>query len=50
MTRIQAIKAYFSTPDKPVTNSELIELRRADKEGFDKIGEACLIALGETED
>ena len=49
MTRTEAIKEFFSTPEKPVTNSELIELRRADKEGFDELGEACLKALGKAE-
>jgi len=45
MSKIGAIKEYFSVPGKPVTNHELIELRKADPKGFDEIGEACLLVL-----
>lgn len=45
--KVQAIKDYFSTPEKPVTNQELIALRRDDKKGFDELAELFAKALGE---
>lgn len=46
MTRAQAIKQYFNPPK--VKNSELLQLRRDDKKGYDWVGDQCLIQLGET--
>lgn len=48
MTRAQAIKQFFSTPEKPVTNHELIEFRKADEKGYDEIGDLCIKALEES--
>lgn len=48
MTKVQALRDYFSTPEKPVANTELIELRRADPKGFDELAEAAAKALGGT--
>lgn len=31
------IKEFFSTEDHPVTNAELIELKKGDPEGFEQI-------------
>lgn len=38
-TRIQKVKDFFSTPEKPVTNAELLKLKKADPEGFEQIAE-----------
>lgn len=46
ITRIAALKDFFGVPNKPVTNQELIDLRRAGPEEFDKLAEACAKALG----
>lgn len=45
MGKVEAIKTYFSTPESPVTNSELVKFRREDPKGFDEIAEACIQAL-----
>ena len=45
MTKAEAMRQFFSTPGKPLTNAELIAFRREDKEGYDEIGEACVKAL-----
>ena len=45
-TRIEALKVFFGTPEKPVTNIELIDLRRGDKAGFEELAEAAFKALG----
>ena len=47
MKKIEAIKKFFDVPGKPVTNGELIDLKRADPKGFDEIAEAAAKALGE---
>ncbi len=45
MTKADAIKQFFSVPEKPITSVELIAFRRHDKEGYDKIGELCIKEL-----
>lgn len=45
MTRIVAIKQYFSTESKPVENSEIMALS---KEAREELGNEALKALGET--
>ena len=42
---IDAIKAFFSTPEKPVSNSELMALAKADKEGYKELGQLAVTAL-----
>lgn len=44
-TRATAIKEYFNTPEKPVTNTELIQFAREDKPGYEEIGDLCIEAL-----
>jgi hypothetical protein len=46
ITRIDALKQFFGVPDKPVTNAELMDLRRASADEFDKLAEECAKALG----
>ena len=48
ISKIEAIKRYFSTPDKPMENTEIIQLVKANKKDFDELGEQAVIALGET--
>lgn len=49
MSTIEAVKKYFSTPERPVTNQELMELKRALKsEEWDQFGKDTCAALGET--
>ena len=45
MTKMEAIKQFFGDI-KPVTNAELIELRREDKVGYDELGILAIKALG----
>ena len=37
MKTADAIKVFFGTPDKPVSNAELLAFRKADKDGYDEI-------------
>ena len=49
LTKGEALKRFFSTESKPVTNEELIDLRKNDPEGYDELAEAAREALaGET--
>lgn len=45
--KIMAIRTFFSTPEKPVTTQELVELRKGSHESFDELAELCAKALGE---
>ena len=45
MTKAEAMRAFFSTPEKPVTNSELMAFRKGDPKGYNELGEAALAAL-----
>lgn len=45
--KIRAIKEYFGVPNKPVTSTELVELRKADTKGFDELAEGAAKELGE---
>ncbi len=47
MTRIAAIRKFFSENSRPVT---IEEMKRLTKEDKDELGPLCLAALGETED
>ena len=37
MKTADVIKVFFGTPDKPVSNAELLAFRKADKDGYDEI-------------
>ena len=45
MKAVDAIKAFFGTPEKPVSNSELIAFAKADKEGYTELGQLAVAAL-----
>ena len=45
MTKLEALKVFFSTPENPVTNQELTDLRKNDPQGFDELAEAAREAL-----
>ena len=47
MKAVDAIKAFFGTPDKPVTSKELMALAKADKAGYEELKE---LVLAETAD
>lgn len=47
MTATEALKAFFSTPDKPVTSKELMAFAKTDKAGYEEIKE---LVLAETVD
>jgi len=40
-----ALKAFFGTPEKPVSNSELIAFAKADKAGYAEVKNLVLTAL-----
>ena len=42
-----ALKKFFSTVDRPVTNGELVELMKADKKAYHDLAEQAAKALGE---
>ena len=44
-TRAQAMKDYFGSEEKPVTNTELIQFAREDKPGYEEVGDLCIEAL-----
>jgi hypothetical protein len=44
--KVQAIKEFFSTEEKPVSNKELMDLVRTDKAGYDFLAEGAAKALG----
>lgn len=47
MSTIEALKTYFGTKDRPVTNAELMELKRGLKtEEWEQMGKDCAKALG----
>ena len=48
ISKIEAIKRYISTNERPMENIEIIQLVKGDKKAFDEIGEQCAKALGET--
>ena len=48
MKKAEAIKVFFSVPGKPVTNIELIDFAKKDREGYEELGLLALKALGET--
>ena len=41
-----SLKEYFSTPERPVTNKELMDLVRTDKEGYDELAIGAAKELG----
>ena len=45
MKAVDAIKAFFGTPEKPVSNSELIAFAKADKDGYRELGQLAVTAL-----
>ena len=47
-TWIEALKEFFGSPDRPVTNPELVSLRKAGTEEFDALADAAVKAIGKT--
>ena len=45
MKAVDAIKAFFGTPEKPVSNSELMAFAKADKDGYRELGQLAVTAL-----
>ena len=45
ITKIDALKQFFGTPEKPLTTKELFDFRKNDPDGFDAIAELCLVAM-----
>lgn len=45
---IQTIKEYFGTEKRPVTNEELIELRKSDADGYAELSRLTEEALGKS--
>jgi hypothetical protein len=48
ISKIQAIKTYFSTLERPVDNMEVIHLARGNKKDFDELADGAIKELGET--
>ena len=45
LTKVEALKKFFGTPAKPVTNQELTDLRKNDPKGFDELAQAAMETL-----
>ncbi len=45
MTKIDALKVFFGSADRPVTTKELTEFKKADPVGFEQIAQAAAAAL-----
>ena len=46
--KVAAITEYMGVENKPITNKEMMALRKGDKAGFDWMAEECARALGKT--
>lgn len=44
--KADALTEFFSTPEKPVTSSELLSFRKHDVAGFDELAALAAKALG----
>ncbi len=42
MTKIEALKTFFSTEAQPVTNQELLQFKKEDPKGFDELAEMTI--------
>lgn len=42
------LKTYFSTPEKPVTNKELMEFAKSDISGYTELAKMVADVTGET--
>ena len=48
MSRPAIIKAFFGTPEKPVSSSELLDFGKNDREGYIELSDLAAVALGVT--
>ncbi len=48
MSAIQIVKQYFSVKEKPITNKEMIALKRDDPAGWDELVAGAAAELGVT--
>jgi hypothetical protein len=48
ISKLEAVKRYFSVPEHPVTNQELLSFIKADRAGFDELAHGAAKELGET--
>ena len=42
LVKTNAMKAFFTVPEKPIMNSELMALRKGDARGYDELGDLCI--------
>lgn len=42
MTKIEALKTFFSTEEHPVTNQELLQFKKVGPQGFDELAEMTI--------
>ena len=50
MKKVDALKQFFGTKEKPVTAIELMDFRKLDTRGFDELAELAAKAMGQTID
>lgn len=48
VSRVQALKDFFSVPNKLVTNKELMDFAKLDRTGYTELSELAAEALGNT--
>lgn len=41
-TKLAALKEFFGIPGRPITNAELLDLRKGDAAGYDELANAAL--------
>jgi hypothetical protein len=49
-SKVQVIREYFNTPEKPITSAELMDLAKNDRKGYDELAILCAKALNVTLD
>tara|TARA_Y100000310_G_scaffold244963_1_gene249874 strand:+ start:714 stop:890 length:177 start_codon:yes stop_codon:yes gene_type:complete len=43
--RVTAMREFSSTPEKPITNKELLDFKRSDSKGFDELADLVVAEL-----
>ena len=46
--KADALKQFFGVPDKPVTNTELMDFAKNDRQGYDELARLAAAALEES--
>jgi hypothetical protein len=47
VSKVQLMRDFFSTPNKPITTKELIDFAKTDRAGYDKLAQEVADATGQ---